>query len=64
MKLDGDKDYMDRPRGTWYYVESRYTENGKEVFDDEFKLLEEDAIKDHIDILNRHLEMKKEKKVA
>ena len=64
MKLDGDKDYMDRTRGTWYYVESRYTENGKEVFDEEFKLLEEDAIKDHIDILNRHLEMKKEKKVA
>ena len=64
MKLDGDKDYMDRLRGTWYYVESRYTENGKEVFDPEFKLLEEDAIKDHIEILNRHLEMKKEKKVA
>ena len=64
MKLDGEKDYMDRPRGTWYYVESRYTEDGKEVIDDAFKPLEEDAIKDHIDILNRHLEMKKERKVA
>ena len=62
MKLDGEKDYMDRPRGTWYYVESRYTEDGKEVIDDAFKPLEEDAIKDHIDILNRHLEMKKETK--
>ena len=47
-----------------YYVESRYTEDGKEVIDDAFKPLEEDAIKDHIDILNRHLEMKKERKVA
>ena len=64
MKLDGEKDYMDRPKGTWYYVESRYTEDGKEVIDDAFKPLEEDAIKDHIDILNRHLEMKKERKVA
>jgi len=62
MKLDGDKDYLDRPKGTWYYVESRYTDNGKEVIDDAFKPLEEDAIKDQIDILKRTLEMIEEAK--
>ena len=64
MKLDGDKDYLDRPKGTWYYVESRYTDNGKEVIDDAFKPLEEDAIKDRIDIMNRTLEMIKKRKAA
>jgi len=64
MKLDGKKDYLDNPKGTWYYVESRYTEQGKEVIDEEFKPLEEDAIKDQIDMLNRTLEMIKERKAA
>ena len=62
MKLDGDKDYLDRPKGTWYYVESRYTKDGKEVIDDAFKPLEVDAIKDRIAILNRTLEMIEESK--
>ena len=48
MKLDGQKDYMNRPIGTWYYVESRYTDNGKEVIDDAFKPLAKVAIQDHI----------------
>ena len=64
MKLDGKKDYLDNQKGTWYYVESRYTEQGKEVIDEEFKPLEEDAIKDQIDMLNRTLEMIKERKAA
>ena len=64
MKLDGKKDYLDNPKGTWYYVESRYTEDGKEVIDDAFKPLEEDAIKDQIDILNRTLEMINQRKAA
>ena len=64
MKLDGKKDYLDNPKGTWYYVESRYTEQGKEVIDDAFKPLEEDAIKDQIDILNRTLEMINQRKAA
>ena len=64
MKDTGDKDYLGKPKFTWYYVESRYTDAGKEVIDDAFKPLEEDAIKDQIDILNRTLEMIKERKAA
>ena len=64
MKVDGNKDYLDNPKGTWYYVESRYTEQGKEVIDDAFKPLEEDAIKDQIDILKRTLEMINQRKAA
>jgi len=64
MKLDGEKNYLGNPKGTWYYVESRYTEDGKEVIDDAFKPLEEDAIKDQIDILNRTLEMINQRKAA
>jgi len=60
MKLNGKKDFMDRPKGTWYYAESIYTDSGKEVIGD-FKLLEETAIRDQIDMLNRCL---KERKVA
>ena len=51
-KNEGAKDYLGKPKVTWYYVESRYTEQGKEVFGD-WKLLEKDAINDHIDILKR-----------
>ena len=60
MKLDGKKDYMDKPIGTWYYAESIYTDSGKYVNGD-FKLLEETAIRDHIDTLKDSL---KERKVA
>ena len=62
-KLEGKKDYLGRLKVTWYYVESRYTDSGKEVFGD-WKLLEETAIKDQIEILNRCLEESKERKVA
>jgi hypothetical protein len=54
----GSKDYLGKPVGTWFYAESRYTSEGKEVVDETFKELEEAAIKDHIEILNRHLEQK------
>jgi len=64
MKLDGEKNYLGNPKGTWYYVESRYTEDGKEVIDDAFKPLEEDAIKDQIDMLQRTLHQMKLRKVA
>ena len=64
MKLDGDVDYMDRPKGTWYFVESRYTEQGKEVIDDAFKPLVEVAIQDHIDMWKRTLEDYKKRKAA
>ena len=64
MKLDGDVDYMNRPKGTWYFVESRYTEQGKEVIDDAFRPLVEVAIQDHIDIWKRTLEDYKKRKAA
>ena len=64
MKDAGEKDYLGNPKFTWYYVESRYTEQGKEVIDDAFKPLENDSIRDKIDMLNRVLEMRKERKVA
>lgn len=66
MKLDGAKDYLGKPKGTWYYVESRYTENGKEVIDDAFKPLARVAIQDHIDMWKRVLEDldKKERQAA
>jgi hypothetical protein len=64
MKLDGDVDYMNRPKGTWYFVESRYTEQGKEVIDDAFRPLVEVAIQDHIDMWKRTLEDYKKRKAA
>jgi len=47
-------------------VESRYTEDGKEVFDTEFKPLARVAIQDHIDMWKRVLEDldKKERQAA
>ena len=64
MKDTGDKDYLGKPKFTWYYVESRYTDAGKEVIDTEFKPLERYAILEHIDILKRTMEMEDERKVA
>ena len=54
----GQKDYLGKPVGTWFYAESRYTSEAKEVVDKAFKELEEAAIEDHIEILKRHLEQK------
>ena len=62
MKDAGEQNYLGKPKFTWFYVESRYTSEGKEVFDKEFKLLEEDAIKEHIENLKRVLEMREEAK--
>jgi hypothetical protein len=55
MKMDGKTDYLGKPCGTWFY--SHYS-------NPEFKILEEDAINEHIDMLKRHLERMKEKEVA
>ena len=62
MKDAGETNYLGKPKFTWFYVESRYTSESKEVFDKEFKLLEEDAIKEHIENLKRVLEMREEAK--
>ena len=55
MKVDGKTDYIGKPIGTWYY--SPYS-------NPEFKVLEEDAINDHIDMLKRHIEQMKKRQVA
>jgi hypothetical protein len=64
MKDAGEKNYLGKPKFSWFYVESRYTDKGKEVIDEAFKPLEEDAIKDHIDIMTRCLEDMKKRKAA
>jgi hypothetical protein len=64
LKDTGDKDYLGKPKFTWYYVESRYTDKGKEVIDKEFKPLERYAILEHIDILKRTMEMEDQRKAA
>jgi hypothetical protein len=62
LKDTGDKNYLGKPKFTWYYVESRYTSEGKEVIDDAFKPLERYAILEHIDILKRTMQMEDEAK--
>ena len=62
MKDAGETNYLGKPKFTWFYVASHYTNEGKEVFDKEFKLLEEDAIKEHNETLKRVLEMREEAK--
>jgi len=64
MKEAVETDYLGKPKLSWFYVEIRYTDAGKEVFDKEFKPLENYAILEHIDILKRMLEQKKERKAA
>ena len=64
LKDTGEKNYLGKPKFTWHYVASHYTDEGKEVIDPFFRPLEEEAIKDHIDILNRVLDMRKDRKVA
>jgi hypothetical protein len=65
MKQEGEKEfYSDTEIGTWYYAASTYTKDDK-ITPTQFKLLEEDAIRDHIEELKRHLETrKKEREVA
>ena len=64
LKDVGEKNYLNKPKFTWHYVASRYTSEGKEVIDPFFKPLENDSIREKIDMLNRVLEMRKERKVA
>jgi hypothetical protein len=64
LKDVGEKDFLGKPRLTWHYVESRYTKEGKEVIDDAFKPVEEVAIQEHIESLQRYLKDKKERKAA
>ena len=56
MKEVGEKDYLGRPQGTWFYAHySNPTE---------FSPVEEVAIKEHIESLQRYLKDKKERQVA
>ena len=64
MKDVGEKNYLGKPKMSWHFVGSHYTSDGKEVTDPFFRPLEEVAIKEHIEILNRHLEQMKPKEVA
>ncbi len=64
MKDVGEKNFLGKPKMSWHFVGSHYTSDGKEVTDPFFRPLEEVAIKEHIEILNRHLEMMKPKEVA
>ena len=54
-KNTGEKDYLGNEQVTWFYA----------AYDKNFFLeLEEVAIKEHIEMLQRHLEMMKERKAA
>ena len=54
-KTTGEKDYMGKPMLTWFYAKYDMKK---------FLPLEEQAIKDHIDMLNRHLMDIKKKEAA
>ena len=54
LKSTGKKDFLGKQVGEWFY-----SDYGKP-----FKALEEDAINDHIDMLKRHMEQMKQRKVA
>jgi len=56
MKEVGEKDFLGQPQGTWFYAHH----------DDPtgFKPVEEKAIQEHIEELQRYLKDKKERKVA
>jgi len=56
MKETGEKDFLGRPQGTWFYA--HYSDPTG------FKPVEEVAIKEHIESLQRYLKDKKERKVA
>ena len=56
MKVDtGKTDYLGKARGEWFYAD---------YVGQRMNPLEEDAIREHIEMLNRHLERMKERKVA
>ena len=67
LKDTGDKDYLGKPKFTWYYSASTYVDKpdgGYRESISDFKLLERVAILEHIDILKRSMEMEDERKVA
>ena len=56
MKVNtGKTDYLGKARGEWFY-----TDHNTQTM----KPLEEDAIREHIEMLQRHLEQMKQRKVA
>jgi hypothetical protein len=57
MKNDGNTDYLGRQCGTWFYAESMYTSQGKEVIGN-FKPLVKDAVRHHIEILTDSYKLK------
>ena len=64
MKDVGDKDFLGKPCMTWFYAESKYVsqpDGGYRESISDFKPLEEEAIKDHIRMLEHHLKMMKPK---
>ena len=56
MKEVGEKDFLGQPQGTWFYA--HYSDPT------EFKPVEEKAIQEHIESLQRYLKDKKERKAA
>ena len=56
MKETGEKDFLGRPQGTWFYAHHSDPTG--------FKPVEEVAIKEHIESLQRYLKDKKERQVA
>ena len=56
MKEVGEKDFLGKPQGTWFYA--HYSDPT------EFKPVEEKAIQEHIESLQRYLKDKKERKAA
>ena len=68
LKDVGEMDYLNKPKFTWHFIGRHYVKqaNGEyeDVVDPFFKPLEEVAIREHIEILQRHLEMNSKKEVA
>ena len=67
LKNTGDKDFLGKPKFTWYYSASTYVDKpdgGYREMISDFKPLERYAILEHIDILKRSMEMEDERKVA
>jgi hypothetical protein len=56
----GKKDYLGKECGEWFYM--KYDAGFTDIA--QMKPVEEDAINEHIEMLQRHLEMMKERKAA
>ena len=63
MKQVREQDFLGRPKDTWYYAESVYIKEVKEVING-FKPLEQRAVEDHIQILTESYKLNKKRKVA